>query len=393
MKKFNDFTILIAARNAAATIERAVRSALAEVPCSIILIDDQCTDETVALAQRCAGGKLRVVQTPAPGGIPLARQVGLDAIETKYAAWLDADDEWLAGRALRLEAALAKGTDVATESIALHDGVTGLYLRRLAIPSFLKPIGAWVRLFERNYLPGDTQVAFRTIAYRKAGGYDPAVFGAESFDILLRVLRGGARFSLGEDVGYRMFAYPDSVSRNLKRQRAALAIALRKHSYADVERMYREAGISDKVATWGLVSLALFCNDPEAALLFLERASKASTPTDKVLEPDGPWLFPEGWRRSFFHGTILLLLGRNSKEAVEALSDAEVQEGTAEGSNNLGVALARVGESKESSHCFFKALRRFPGYLDAQLNCSSGKPQAITSHPLRRFPARRSYRR
>ena len=393
MKKNSDFTILIAARNAAATIERAMRSALAETSCRVILIDDQCTDETVPLAVSCAGRKLRVLKTTAPGGIPVARQVGLDAIETKYAAWLDADDEWIAGRACRLKSALAGGAEVATESIALHDGITGLTLGRLTIPSFLKLHGGWVRLFERNYLPGDTQMAFQTQSFRAAGGYDQAVFGAESFDLLLRALRSGARLALGEGTGYRMYSYPGSVSRNLKRQRAALEVALRKHSYNDVEILYRKFGFSDRITAWGLVSFALFCNDSETALAYLKRACSSKAFQAHVLEPDGPCHLPEGWRQSFYYGTILLLLERHTKEAVEALIDAEMQQPTAEGCNNLGVALARIGKTKRARHCFSEALKRFPGYLDAQLNCASEKPKAITSHQLRSHPARLSYPR
>ncbi len=46
-------TILIAARNAAATIERAVRSAAADPAVSIIVIDDHSTDDTVLARATC----------------------------------------------------------------------------------------------------------------------------------------------------------------------------------------------------------------------------------------------------------------------------------------------------------------------------------------------------
>ena len=181
-------TILIAARNASATIARAVSSCLKEEAqgARLVLIDDHSTDDTVARARAVAGRRLQVVPAGDPGGIAMARQAGLDAVETEFAAWLDADDEWVPGRMARLGAMLRKGYDVAVEAIDLFDGPSGAPLLRLTAPAFLRRPGGSVRLFERNLLPGDTQVAFRLSEFREAGGYDPAIGGPESFDLLLR---------------------------------------------------------------------------------------------------------------------------------------------------------------------------------------------------------------
>src|SRR5215471_3048016 len=126
-------TILIAARNAAATIERAIRSCVSEPGCTLILIDDHCTDDTVSRATAIAGPSLRVIEAPDPGGIPVARQTGLDAIDTEFATWVDADDEWVPGRAARLLRMLRDGADVAVDAFDLFDGVSGRYLRHLAV--------------------------------------------------------------------------------------------------------------------------------------------------------------------------------------------------------------------------------------------------------------------
>lgn len=387
----NQFTIAIAARNAAPTIERAVVSACAEKDCRLVLVDDHCTDDTVVRARAVAGDRLRVVKAPAPGGVPVARQAGLGALETEFAALLDADDEWIPGRAERLLAGLRAGADVATEAIDLHDGANGAFLRRLAVPEFIRREVTPARLFERNHLPGDTQVAFRVAAFRAAGGYDPAVYGVESFDLLLRVVMAGGRFWYGDEAGYRMYAYAGSVSRNLERQRAALAAALRKHDYETVRGLCRVAGEPERVAAWVLVSMALFRAEPAAALRFLDEASPAAADPDEVLEQDGPWPFREGWRRAFARGTCLLLAGGREAEAAEELCRAEALEPTPEGANNLGVALARCGVQTEAIRCFRLAERRFPGYIDARLNSQAVSPNRITSHPLRRKASRSEY--
>ena len=385
-------TILIVARDAGSTIARAVRSARAETACPLILVDDQSQDDTAARAQASAGSSLRLLSTSMPGGVGAARQLALSAVETEYAAWLDADDEWIAGRAARLTAMLDAGADVVTESIDLHDGVSGAWLRRLAVPEFLNVRGGAVRLFERNFLPGDTQVAFRTDLFRAAGGYDPAIRGPESFDVLLRALAQGARFAAGRAVGYRMFAYEGSVSRNLERQRAALAMALRKHDYEAVRGRYHAAGYPARTAAWALVMLAQFRGDGEQALQFLDEASPPDADPDEILEPDGPWPYAEGWRRAFHRGTILLQARRDPIGAERELARAETLLPTAETANNHGVALARMRRRGEARAAFTRATHRFPGYRDALINLAAMTPSCLTTHPLRRAASRSEYR-
>ena len=384
-------TIMMAARNAARTIERAVRSCAGETCVPLLLIDDHSTDDTVARALAASSGALRVIPAPDPGGVPTARQAGLDAVETEFATWLDADDEWVPGRMPTMISALESGCDVVVDSFDLHDGATGAWLRRLAAPPFLQVPNGSLRLFERNFLPGDSPVGFRVSTFRQAGGYDAAVYGPESYDLLLRAVARGARFAWRETVGYRIFAYPESVSRNMTRQRAALATALRKHSYDSVRQLYARAGYSARIAAWALVSMALFRGEPDAALRFLDDASPVDTDPTEVLEPDGPWPFGEGWRRSFTRGVALLLLDDRNADALDACRRAEAIEPTAEGANNLGVALARSGHIAEAREAWASAETRFPGYSDPRQNAAAPEPSAITTHPLRRHSSRTDY--
>jgi hypothetical protein len=382
-------TILIVARNAAAFIERALGSCLPETGCPILLADDHSTDQTVALARARAGARLRVIAVPDPGGVALARQTALDAVRTPKAAWLDADDEWIPGRAARLERMLDEG-DVAVEAIDLHDGPSGTWLRRLDTPAYLRTPRRSVRLFERNALPGDTQIGFRTAVFRDAGGYDQAIQGPESFDVLLRAVARGAKLVFGDTPGYRMHAYPGSLSRDLARQRAALAAALAKHCDEDIRRLYAAAGLGARVSAWALVMVAQYRDDPAAALRYIDEACPEGAGSE-VLEPDGPWPLPEAWRRAFHRGTALLMMDGRDEEARHELERAESIEPTAEGLNNLGVALARCGARDAASAAFVTAAARFPGYLDATRNAASASAARITTHPLRRAPSRRDY--
>lgn len=383
-------TILIAARDAATTIERAVRSCLGDgMP--ILLIDDHCTDDTVLRARAVGGQKVRVIRSPDPGGIPVARQAGLDAVDTPYAAWLDADDEWLTGRSTRLLALLQDGADVAVDRIELFDGPSNTYLRTLETPRFIRGHRRPLRLFERNYLPGDTQVAFRTNTFRRAGGYDEKIVGPESFDLLLRALISGATFAYCDRPGYRMFAYPNSVSRSLDRQREAVRETLRKHDYETVKAQCLHQGYAHRTITWILVSMALFREEADTALAFLGSVSLGGERDKGILEPDGPCRRPEIWCYAFFHGTALLLIKGEIDEALQQLSRAEQLVPTAECANNLGVAYQRIGDMKTAKVFFDKALQRFPGYADALINLGSPSACRVTTHPLRQQPSRSEY--
>ncbi len=74
-------TIVIAARNAASTIERAVRSAILQKNCPIILVDDFSSDDTVDRAKEAGGRRLTVVRPPEHRSLGLTRQTAVLAFQ------------------------------------------------------------------------------------------------------------------------------------------------------------------------------------------------------------------------------------------------------------------------------------------------------------------------
>lgn len=363
-----DATILIVARNAAATIQRAVRSATAESPVDLVLVDDWSSDGTAELASAVAPG-LRVVRPIEHRTLGFARQAGLDAVRTPFGVWLDADDEFLPGRLERLCARLsAPGAAIASDGVDLHDGETGTWLRRLPIPGFLLRDRLGSRLFERNYLPAIGPVGFRTERIRTLG-YDASLHGAEDVDLALRVVASGLRVELVAEIGYRQFAYPTSVSRDRDNQRRMYGRALAKHQYGAVRKLLLDAGWSDAVAAWSLVSMATFREEWDHALDFLSDAERLGGADGRVLEPDGPTTRSEQWRVAFHRGTLESLHGR-AGQAVEWLRRANALLPTPEGENNLGVVQRLLGRSFEARGCFERALAISPGYDDAARNAT-----------------------
>lgn len=386
-----EITVLIAARNAAETIERAVASALAEPAQCVLLIDDFSDDDTVARARGLDDGRLRVVRPPRHETLGLTRQYGLAQVETGYGVWLDADDAFLPGRVPRLLKFMqAQDAVLASDGVELFDGPSGAFLREATVPGFLYRDRWLVRQFERNYLPGAGQVAFRVDALR-ALGYAPDLTAAEDTDILLRSALARMPIALVEETGYRMCAYPGSVSRNLERQQAMNARALSRIAYAQVLELYNEAGYPERFGLWATHAMASFRQDWAWAADCLGRLSQmAIGEGDTVLEPEGPMPRPEGWRVAFAQGVLAWELDQ-IKDAAQAFAVANGFAITAEGANNLGVVTRRLGRESDAQRAFTEALEAFPEYLDARLNLSKQSSLRLTRQPLRQQPGRCEY--
>ncbi|TWT33696.1 Hyaluronan synthase [Posidoniimonas corsicana] len=85
--------IVIPARNAAATVGRAVRSMLDQTvhDVEVVVVDDGSTDQTAAAAQAIDGTRLRVIRQP-HRGVAAAANAALAATSAPLVARMDADD-------------------------------------------------------------------------------------------------------------------------------------------------------------------------------------------------------------------------------------------------------------------------------------------------------------
>ena len=93
-------SIIIPCYRAAATLRRAVTSALDGAPdgVQLLLVDDGSPDDTGAVCDALANTDARITALHRPnGGAGAARNTGLDAADGDWVLFLDADDELLPG--------------------------------------------------------------------------------------------------------------------------------------------------------------------------------------------------------------------------------------------------------------------------------------------------------
>jgi succinoglycan biosynthesis protein ExoU len=117
--------VLIAVFNNAGTIERAVRSALADAHVNnVIVIDDGSTDDTASVVSSLkdqAGDRLVLCRLEQNGGPAVARNRGLDASTAPWVAILDGDDYFLPNRMKALLDASEGADFVADDQVQIKE--------------------------------------------------------------------------------------------------------------------------------------------------------------------------------------------------------------------------------------------------------------------------------
>ena len=225
MKK--QVSVIMAAYNAAATIEESVGSIQAQTypDWELIVCDDGSTDETAAILDRLAAcdTRIRVIRNGTNRGLPASLNHCLQYAVGDYVARMDADDrsapERLAVQAAFLDA--HPDADVVGTGMICFDetGVTGCRMP----PEHPGPeqLGPGVPFFHAT-------IMMRRAVYLELGGYSlqPYVLRCEDVDLWFRFFGAGhtgvniprALYEVREDLSAarrRQFRYAVHVSRTL----------------------------------------------------------------------------------------------------------------------------------------------------------------------------------
>ena len=166
-------SIIIPCYKAAATLRRAVASALTDAPSDIeiLLVDDGSPDDTGALCDELAAADPRITALHREnGGAGAARNTGLDAASGEWVLFLDADDALLPGLWSALDGVITDAdmilfglTRVSTGDIQPTDYLpAGEYADLAALGGALSPLlfdtgllaAPYPKLFRRRTLGG-----------------------------------------------------------------------------------------------------------------------------------------------------------------------------------------------------------------------------------------------
>src|SRR6185312_584895 len=227
--------VIIAAKNAQATIGRAIASALRETRVAeVVVVDDGSDDLTTeaSLAADDGSGRLRFLKLPQNRGPAFARNHAIAQSRSPLIAILDADDFFLRGRF----DTMLDGEDwdfVADNIVFIDERSAGqaepAVPRFEAAPRFLDLSGFIDGNISRRGASRGEIGFLKPImrrAFLDAHGlrYDETLRLGEDYDLYVRALLNGARYKIVHGCGYGAVVRSDSLSG--------------KHRTEDLKRLY-----------------------------------------------------------------------------------------------------------------------------------------------------------
>jgi succinoglycan biosynthesis protein ExoU len=212
--------VIIAAKNAAGTIGKAVQSALAETLVSeVVVVDDGSTDRTSDAARSAedGSGRLKILSFETNRGPSAARNAAIAASTSPLIAILDADDFFFPGRFAPMLS--EDGWDMLADNIAFISDPAALSTperfearpRVISVVDFVEG-----NISQRGRPRGEVGFLKPVMrrAFLEAHGirYDEKLRLGEDYDLYLRALAKGARYKVIEHCGYGAVVRHDSLS-------------------------------------------------------------------------------------------------------------------------------------------------------------------------------------
>ena len=188
------------AYNAEATIDSAIRSALAQSleDFELIVADDESIDGTIEIVRRHRSDpRVRLVRCR-HGGLAATRNAALSVARGRYFSLLDSDDLWMPNYLEVMGASLAENPDAAFAytDAWMFDNASRLFSRSTAMaganppdPPPTDPFEFFVEMLQRNFVY--VGVTMRRAVIDAIGTFNAALRASEDYDLWLRTLAHG----------------------------------------------------------------------------------------------------------------------------------------------------------------------------------------------------------
>lgn len=238
-------SVIMANHNGAAHIGAAVRAVLrqTEKRLELIVSDDGSTDDSLARARAAAAGdpRLIILAHGERGGPASARNRALAAARGRWIAIVDNDDLIHPERLARLVAqAEADGADIAADDLVTfyedaapaHAHLNGAPARWIDAVEYLRTNHIFGSAPSLGYLK---PIFRRALALR----YDESLTIAEDFDLVMRLLLGGARMRVYPELGYFYRKHTRSISHRLSAEALDAMLAAHDRMTSDAPKVKR----------------------------------------------------------------------------------------------------------------------------------------------------------
>jgi succinoglycan biosynthesis protein ExoU len=216
----SEIAVVIAAYNAAATLDRAVASALAQrETAEVCIVDDASSDATNRVAEAwCArDARVKVLTNPTNSGPGASRNAAIDATTAPWVAILDADDYLLPGRFALLMGAASDADFIADELLRMPSDTALAEPMRAFAPSTLTfeafvlgNVGSPKDPLHLGFLK---PVFRRDFIQKRALRYRPELRLGEDYEFYAHALALDGRFLVGGATGYVSIERPGSLSK------------------------------------------------------------------------------------------------------------------------------------------------------------------------------------
>lgn len=231
-------SVVMANFNGAAHIGEAVQSVLGQSirELELLIADDGSTDDSLARAMEAAKGDPRLRLVPhggkAASGPAAARNRALDLAQGRWIAIVDNDDFITPDRLQRLVAAAERdGADIAADDMRVfyesgapaHNHLSGALAREpvwISAEAYMRANALFASAPSLGYLKPIIRRS-RLALVR----YDERLRIAEDFDLVMRLLLGGARMRTYPEVGYHYRKHARSISHRLSQANIDAMIA------------------------------------------------------------------------------------------------------------------------------------------------------------------------